>query len=274
MSAPWPRVRKDEGFDLIANERTTFRVQDNVSVSQTLSGGGKLLDALNNTPTRFLEPDFISAAPELKAISDRIAAQESAVASELGPGSPPGKVRALLPDTERECTILLNELAGRLSPFVPVSRADLSAQRAFDGRTTLSTLNPAYYLLLSQGRWFEVVASRLVYEALSATRKRFELRHDVRVLGHTGLWHEIDILLVTREYSVCAEAKSGGWGRNDLLKLLAQRGDIGCDSGALLTLEVASENFAPLVRAQPIRTFRMVGKASEEFGHWLTTLVD
>lgn len=70
-------------------------------------------------------------------------------------------------------------------------------------------------------------------------RKDFETWVGFNILGHSGVWHEIDNIAeyknVKSKFRVFCECKSGNLGSNDILVFSGKMADIGCSRGIIFT---------------------------------------
>lgn len=261
------------GEEVLINERSMFRIKSGDELRTLLAMHLVLVEAIRADPMQFATAEFGKAAQLLKKFSDDLAKQETALMQEVFATPSEGRTRAFYPGTKRECVDLLEKFRMTLAPFVGNFGAEFRTEVAFPGNLALPTLSKPYKFIFGQGRWFELVCYELVRKVLDMSKARSELVFDVHVLGRSGMWHEVDLLLVARDFSACLQASSGKWGRTDVLQLLAQREDTACDLGILLASTPTGEDFEPVSRAHPIHTFVIQRDGAKEFIEWLAEAV-
>jgi hypothetical protein len=261
------------GEEVLINERSMFRIKSGDALHILVARSLVLVETIRADPMRFATAEFGKAAQQLKRFSDELTKQETALMQEVFATPSEGKVRAFYPGTKTECLELLGKFRTTLLPFVDNFDTEFRTDVALPGGLTLPTLSQPYKFIFGQGRWFELVCYHLIQHVLIKSKTRNELVFDVNVLGRSGIWHEVDLLLVIRDFSACLQASSGKWGRTDVLQLLAQREDTASDLGILLGSTPTGEDFEPVSRAHPIHTFVIQGKGAQAFVDWLADAV-
>ncbi len=261
------------GYDqeeLVLNKRTTLRVKRPRPSLVDLTAESKIeiLERLIHDPERFLKSDFLTIVKKLKEYTDELLLQESAIVKEVRSFGSESQLRWLIEGTQSRCEQILNDFESLLSPFVSGSTTGLKLDKLMPWGGKLTTISEPYKRLFGDSGWFEVVCYSIIKNELKEVAD-IRISLGMEVLGRSTIWHEMDVLLVMEDVSICFEAKSGRWGRKDILKLLAQREDIGCDLGILLSLEEPSEDFDQITVAHPIRNFTLSEGKHELFKDWL-----
>lgn len=259
--------------EVILNDRSVIRLKETRLTRLLEDEAISLVRAIRGEPERFGSRDFGALASRLRSLAQEIGKQESALMREVFSDPTPGKIHAFFGGTSEVCERLLKEFLDTIRRSVEVSDNEIRTEVQLANGLSLPTLSQPYKVMFGEGRWFELACGELVRKAVSSTGKTFELVFDSQVLGRSGLWHEVDLMLVTRDLSVCFQITAGAWGRNDVIQLLAQREDIGTDIGVLATLTPASEPFDPIAKAHPIRVFADIGGSPISLREWVRTSV-
>ena len=255
---------------IISNERSTFKIRESNMQLSKLTKELKIAETIMKTPDTFLSAPFINSVGRLKQICDKIEEEESALLSMTKNRDFRGMNTFLEKTTSQKIHDLTIEFEKTLCTFIPEDKGKIVEKLMLNSGGTMETVNKQYRVLFGKGRWFELVCHGIIATSLRKSITEFILKSDQEVLGRTGFWHETDLILMTQDYSAIFEVKSDTWGRNDVLKIIAQREDVGSDIGVLLTLQKSPQNFVPASKAHRIKVFSFYDNGVEGFKKWIS----
>ncbi len=250
--------------EVVVNDRSVFRIEPSRNVALFDPERNKFAFHISQDPLGFSDRSSFRACAELKGLVDALYREESAIAQEVLARPTQGRIRALLEPSIEAYRRLVDNFGAGLESILGETPDDSTVAWDLQTGVTLATISPDYRLLFGQGRWFEVIIYFLVRLGLDSPTTA-ELIPDPLVLGRSGLKHEVDVLLVAEDLAVVLEATAGGWGRKDVIQLVAQREDISTDMGILVTTRSPPEDFEPLSKAHPIVIFPELSERAAEF---------
>lgn len=258
---------KEKSERIYVNDRGTFRTKLHEETNDPIATKNLTIQTFETNPDQFLSANFIRASAELKRIGSELQRQGAAIEELEKDTIHPGYYTSVVRGTKEKTDRLFTEFVTLIQSYIPSASVDAAENITLRDGQIITKLSPQYFELFCDGRWFEIVCKMLISNSMNGIKSLID--YDVWTLGHSGFWHELDLLLFMPDFSACFEVKSGGWGRNDILKLIAQRDDIGFDVGVFLSLTGPSEDYFPVSKAHPIRIFTLTEDGPVDFKDWL-----
>ncbi len=239
---------------VVANERATFRVKPTNAVAVFGKNATNWNELATQKPETFCTSEFLALSDEARDLLGKLDKQVSALEDYIK-GGKPGFVRAVFSETHSLCDGLTSLFHKQLSSLSGRSLDDIRTILPLNQEYSVPVVSEHYGTLFRQGRWAEVLVYSLLQRELAKLAGKHLILPDHEILGVSGLWHEVDVLVVHEDLSILVAVTTGGWGRNIILRLVAQRIDCGGDLGIVIAFSPESEGgFHSVSTAHQIHT--------------------